>query len=189
MLRYLFIGLMLYLPWSSTYAHTVYRNFWHPLLNGQRLDYCFYGHKACGSAVANGYCQSMGYEKAIKSIIDYNIGLTHYLNTRLQCNGWTCDGFKLIRCQSNAKHPPKSYAYRTRLYVFPRLNRYRVDWCYMNNKQCGKKAAHSFCRRMGYMKAEDYKIQAHVPATRALGNQKLCFGKTCNAFSYITCFR
>ncbi len=39
------------------------------------------------------------------------------------------------------------------------------------------------------MNAELYKKQENVQATKAIGNQKLCFGDQCRGFSSITCYR
>ncbi|MDA9272201.1 hypothetical protein N9Q05_02340 [bacterium] len=190
--KWLFVMILL---WTTavnavTQQQNYYRNFWSPLYRGERLDYCMQGAQSCGSCVANRYCRIMGYEKASAQTIDYNVGLTHYLLTHAQCKGWTCNGFKLIRCAAKLTHnPPKAYFYRSEEFAFPRYAHYRVDWCYENGRGCGQRSANSFCRRMGYMKAKQYKKQTHVMATRALGNQRLCFGDTCNAFSQITCYR
>jgi hypothetical protein len=167
-----------------------YRNFWNPTYNGQRLNYCTLDSKACGLAVANKYCKLMGYEKANEAIIDYNVGLTNYILTRAQCKGWNCNSFTLITCTGNfSQYPPKVSSYRSQRFVFPRVDHYRIDWCYENSRGCGQRAAYSFCRRMGYMNAQYFKKQEHVMATKALGNGKLCFGDDCSGFSSITCYR
>ena len=117
-------------------------------------------------------------------------GMTHYLGTSIRCTGWTCSGFKLIRCVAKTTHqPPKAYHYRSRSFVFPRFNHYRVDWCYKAGQGCGQRAAYSFCRRMGYAKVSVYNKEEHVLATRAIGDQKLCFGSLCTGFGNITCYR
>ena len=167
-----------------------FRDFLSPTYHIERLNYCMLDGKECGLSVADQFCKIMGYEEAVKAIIDNNVGLTNYLLTRAQCKGWRCNGFKIITCKKRFSHQPaKYYQYRSERFVFPRIDHYRVDWCYDNGKECGHRAAHSFCRKMGYMRARDYKIQEHVPATKALGDQKLCFGKLCNGFSDITCYR
>ncbi|WP_035918161.1 hypothetical protein [Legionella fairfieldensis] len=167
-----------------------YRNFWLPVYHGLRLDYCTLDGKNCGISVASGYCQMMGYERADYQLIDYNVGLTHFLSTKSRCKGWRCNGFKTIRCLAKLRHdPPESYHYRLRRFVYPRYQRYRIAWCYDGQHDCGQRAAFSFCRRMGYLRTNSYQIQKNVAATKAIGNQRLCFGKGCNAFSYITCYR
>ncbi len=167
-----------------------FRNFWNPTYRGQRLNYCSFDGQKCGIPVAREYCQLLGYKDSDKAIIDYNLGITHYLKTRARCRGWECNGFMLIRCVGELSHkPPHSYYYRSQRFVFPRFNHYPVDWCYEDKKGCGQRAAFSFCRRMGYMKAKSFEKRTAVPSTKALGNQKLCFGKQCNGFKYISCFR
>ncbi|MFC3909646.1 hypothetical protein ACFORL_11250 [Legionella dresdenensis] len=167
-----------------------YRSFWQPEFNSERLDYCTLDKKECGLAVANKYCRIMGYDRADQQLIANNVGLTTYLGTDKGCQGWRCNGFKTIRCVSKMSHkPPKPYHYRYRRFVFPRFNNYRVDWCYDGKTGCGKRAAYSFCRQSGYLDVKDYSVERGVNATKAIGNQKLCFGKECNGFSKIDCFR
>lgn len=183
---------------AATVEKNFYRNLWNPTYHIQRLSYCSYDGKECGLKVASRYCKLMGYQKAVKEIQDYNVGVTNYLLSpkerikvsRIQCTGWKCNGFKLIRCVGKFSHkPPRSYYYRSRRFVFPRFDHYRVDWCYENGKGCGHRAAHSFCRRQGYIRTQAYKIQKNVASTKALGNQKLCFGKQCSGFTEISCYR
>ena len=167
-----------------------YRNFWNPTFNIQRLSYCSLDGKECGQSVANRYCHLMGYEVASDAIIDYNVGVTHYLLTHARCKGWRCNGFMLITCKNKFHHQPvKDYYYREQRFVFPRYAHYRVDWCYKNGAQCSGRAAYSFCRRMGYGQVKQFKKEAHVAATKALGNQRLCFGEACEGFSEIICGR
>lgn len=168
-----------------------YRNFWLPTYHGIRLNYCSLDKQECGKPVATRYCRLMGYAYANQQIIDHNVGLTNFISTtQVQCKGWRCNGFKTIRCVAKLTHnPPKPYHYRFRQFVYPRFELYRVAWCYDGQRGCGKRAAFSFCRRMGYLQARRYTLQKKVAATQAIGNQKLCFGNECNAFGSITCYR
>lgn len=171
-------------------ANNFYRNFWLPTYHGLRLNYCSHDRKSCGLSIANRYCQMMGYEQADQQLIDYNVGLTQFISSSTTCKGWRCNGFKTIRCVANLTHkPPKSYHYRLRKFAYPRYDLYRVAWCYDGQRGCGHRAAFSFCRRMGYLQARHYPIEKSVAATKAIANQKLCFGKKCNAFEYIICYR
>lgn len=174
----------------SASSPVFHRSFLQPMYHGQRLNYCMLDGK-CGLPVASRYCQIMGYQRADHQIIANNVGLSNYLGLRpVRCVGWQCNGFKTIRCRGLITHkPPKTYHYRLRRYVFPRFNNYRVDWCYDGKNGCGRKAAYSFCRRLGYMSVKSYKIEKNITATQAIGNQKLCFGKECKAFGEINCYR
>ncbi|WP_133130801.1 hypothetical protein [Legionella yabuuchiae] len=167
-----------------------YRNFWNPKYHAELLDYCSFDKTQCGIEIANRYCQMMGYKKATQEIIANNVGLTHFLGAKGGCKGWECDGFKLIRCEGTlSDDPPKLYSYRYRRFVYPRFDHYRIDWCYETDTKCGRRAAYSYCRRLGYLDVKEFKKEAHVAATKALGNQKLCFGQHCSGFKYITCYR
>ncbi|KTD29424.1 hypothetical protein [Legionella maceachernii] len=179
---------------SNTYAanrsNYFYRNFWLPTYHGERLNYCTVDSKHCGLPVASRYCQMMGYLRADQQVIDYNVGLTNFISSSMRCKGWRCNGFKTIRCVADLTPiPPKPYHYRFRRFVYPRFEQFRVAWCYDGQRNCGRRAAFSFCRRMGYLRASRYALQQNIAATKAIGNQKLCFGHQCNAFAYITCYR
>lgn len=171
-------------------SEVFHRSFWQPIFHGERLNYCTMDGK-CGLAVATRYCQMMGYQRADQQIIANNVGLSNYLGfPPVRCVGWRCNGFKTIRCLSViSSKPAKSYHYRMKRFVYPRYNNYRVDWCYDGVHGCGRKAAYSFCRRLGYMTVRTFKQEQHIAATQAIGNQKLCFGIQCNAFSEINCYR
>lgn len=166
------------------------RDLWYPTYLVKRLNYCTLDGKECGRSLATRYCKLLGYERASQEIIDHNVGLTSYFLTHAQCKGWRCDGFKLITCAGDFSHKlEKDYYYRFKRFVFPRFDHYRVAWCYKNGHGCGQQVAYSYCRRLGYRRSQGYKKQIEVPATKALGDQELCFGKTCNGFREITCYR
>ncbi|STY29718.1 Uncharacterised protein [Legionella wadsworthii] len=167
-----------------------FRSFWHPTYLGERLDYCTVDGKECGKAVADRYCQMLGYHYSSDNEIAYNIGLSHFISTSQSCKGWRCNGFITIVCATDLSHaPPKPYHYREKLFANPRFNDYRVDWCYEQNRGCGLQAANSFCSRMGFMQAKYFVKETQVSATKAIGSQELCFGNLCNGFQAIVCFR
>jgi hypothetical protein len=170
--------------------HKFYRNFWSPTYHMERLSYCRLDGKQCGMSVSNDYCRMMGYQQCKEQLIDYNVAVTHYLYSPAKCVGWGCHGFMLITCEGKFKpNEFQNYYYRSQRFFYPRFGHYRVDWCYKNGQECGARPANSFCRRMGYRKAEHYKKQENVSATKAIGNHRLCFGPSCNGFDSITCFR
>lgn len=191
-LMVLLFSVLMFSQVNSSTPDNYTRTFWNPLFHGQRLDYCSQWGKNCGMPVAHQYCKMMGYKRANQQVIDYNVGLTKYLlmPKSKPCKGFGCNGFMLIRCVGVQPHKPVSpIYYRSQVFVYPRYNHSRIDWCFKDGKGCGKRAAYSFCRRMGYAREEAYKMQAHVSETRALGNHKLCLGLTCKSFSEITCYR
>lgn len=175
---------------SASASQTIYRDFWHPRYQKMRLAYCNLDQTLCGDALATEYCKRMGYAKMEVANIAYNVGLTHFIDSKAYCHGYPCDGFQLIRCSRSLSHhaiPP--YYYRWRHFPVPRLNGYRVDWCYDGTDGCGKRAAYSFCRRMGYEAVKQYAEEKNIGATRALANQKICFGQQCQGFANIDCYR
>lgn len=175
---------------AGSIQNKAFRNFWHPTYLGERLDYCSADGKECGKDIANRYCQMLGYDYSSQYKMAHNVGLTHYLGTRVKCKGWRCNGFMTIGCATSLTHkPPRPYHYREKKYAKPRFNDYRVDWCYDRDQGCGQRAANSFCSRMGYMQAKHFSKEALVSATKTIGSQELCFGNQCNAFNNIICSR
>lgn len=171
-------------------SETYVREFWAPRMHGKRLSYCLSNHTLCGKPVADRYCRLLGYDQAQRISIDYNVGVARYLDVDVLCEGWECNGFKLLSCGAKTLHqPPRIYHYRQQIFALPRYRHYRLDWCYENGQGCGIRAADSFCRRMGFSKAVHFHQDRDIEATRALGNQRLCFGRHCSSFSSITCYR
>lgn len=192
-MKHVWIGLLMSLPFISCNAATTNsesRAFWHPQYRGLHLAYCSYDKQQCGKSIADKYCQQMGYERSDRSVIANNIGLSNYLNTRLRCKGWECNGFALIDCYKKISHKPAAeYYYTKKRFHYPRFRGYRVDWCYDDGKQCGSKVAQSFCKRLGYMRSNQYRREKSVYASKTLGDRKLCFGSQCNGFEFIDCSR
>jgi hypothetical protein len=175
---------------ASNHHNKAYRNFWHPTFLSKRLAYCTVDGAYCGKAVADRYCQILGYDYSSQNVIAHNVGLTHYLDSRARCKGWSCNGFVMIGCAVGISHiPPKPYHYSEKRFADPRYHGYRVDWCYEANRGCGLRAANSFCSRIGYMQAKHFVMESQVSATRTIGSQQLCFGTLCNAFKEIICYR
>lgn len=175
---------------ASSHANQAYRSFWHPMFLGERLAYCTLDGNECGQKVANRYCKMLGYDNSRQSIIAYNVGLTHFIESRAQCTGWRCNGFSVINCTKNLSHKPlEAYYYTEKRFAYPRYNEYRIDWCYAKEKGCGQRAANSFCSRMGYAKAKHFVKETHVAATKTIGSQELCFGKACSAYKLVICAR
>lgn len=182
---------LLFSSFQISAAHNkTYRDFWHPTFLGERVDYCFLDGKECGKPVADRYCQMLGYDYASQNVIAYNVGLTHYFGSKALCKGWHCNGFMTIGCATGIVHkPPQPYHYREKLFVRPRFNEYRVDWCYERARGCGAKAANSFCSRLGFMQAKRFTKEKNIGATKAIGSQELCFGEQCLGFDKIICSR
>lgn len=167
-----------------------FRSFWHPMYHNQRLNYCTLKTNECGKKVADAYCQLMGYQAATKNLIAYHLNSTQFIDSPTTCKKETCHGFELINCAMSLSHkPPKPYHYTQKRFVYPRINHYRIDWCYEKNKACGAPVAHSFCQQIGYMRADSFKKESQIGLTQTLGSQELCFGNQCNGFLSIVCSR
>lgn len=186
------IILSLLLPLSSYSANNAeyYRIFWNPTVRGQLLNYCEVNKSICGKAVADRYCREMGYARSNQFVKAYNVGLTHFIEASIRCKGWECNSFKHIRCVEFIDNtPPKQWHYRFNHFVYPRVDNYRLNWCYEGEQGCGRKAAFAFCRHQGFMDVKYFKLQSHVAATKSIGNQQLCFNNNCKGFAVIDCKR
>ena len=171
-------------------ARTYFREFLHPSYYGHQLSWCNEPGKICGKAVADNYCQMMGYLRADRFRIAYDVGLTRYMGTNRLCGHYSCDGFQSISClQRHDRNPPAPYHYRRYTFNYPRYDHHRIAWCYSDKGQCGRVAAHSYCRQVGYAKAIDYKKAIVSGITQRLGSKQLCIGSKCSAFKQITCYR
>lgn len=190
-LIFIFMSILCVVNSYAAHAHDhFYRAYWYPMYHGERLAYCSRDEASCGLAIANAYCQDMGYDRVKEQRVAHNVGKTHFWAREGECIGWKCDGFLFIGCEGKfSPTPSKPYAYRMKEFVYPRFENTRVDWCFNQEKSCGQRAAYSFCRRMGYSKVKSFKQEINVPATRTLGDQVLCFGKKCQGFEKITCKR
>lgn len=176
---------------QASTGQLAHRDFWRPIYNVQRLDYCLADGKTCGMPVANRFCKLMGFERADQELIEYNVGRSNFLQKiNLDCRGCKCNGFKVIRCVNAIRHKSVPlYYYRERKFILPHSHHCLIDWCLSKNKQCGKPVADSFCKRHGYIRAKSYKKKSHVPSTRTLGSEELCQGLECNGIEELTCYR
>lgn len=192
---YCTLGLLLLLGQSFAESNNnlqkiTYRSFWQPVYLGARLNYCDSTNQICGSKLADKYCKLMGYDKVLNNEIAYNLGYTHALPHKTHCNNLSCNGFKYINCmRSLVKSRPASYYYRQKLFVSPRWQHHRIDWCYTQRSGCGLKAANSFCKRVGFMKAKSFIKEQPLSCTKHIGSDQLCLGSTCSGFKTIVCYR
>ena len=79
-----------------------------------------------------------------------------------------------------------------RQYVKPKIDGYRLDWCYKWGIQCGEAAADRFCISKGYDESFNFSIApdiGDVTPTKILGTGQVCEDVTCDGFAKITCTR
>lgn len=73
------------------------------------------------------------------------------------------------------------------VYEKPKIEYYRVDWCFKWNEQCGPPAAAAFCKSHGHSRAVDFAVDHDIGLTRVLSNQQVCRAPHCDGFKYIVC--
>ena len=167
----------------------MYKNFWNPKIRNLPLAACFLTKPGCGMAVADEYCKYLNYEKARSFKIAPNVGLTHFFDQTAKCQGWGCDSLSLIECEKKFPKTHELYKYKYIKFEYPRYEHHRIDWCFEKHKDCGKKVAYSFCRRMGYITTVGFSKEAPLANTRYLANGGLCYGENCAGFKSISCKR
>lgn len=189
---FLFLALMAsdVFAYSTGMQARVYRMFWNPMREGERLDYCNEDKSCCGKPIADSYCKQLRYHHAKRFKFEPNLGLTTYLSGENRCKGWKCSGFAWIECAGQRTYvkPPLS-DYSDKLFAKPRWKQYPLAWCHDGKKGCGKQAAYAFCRYQGYLHVKDFKKTRHIYATKQIGGGYLCFGQDCEGFKYIICER
>lgn len=62
----------------------------------------------------------------------------------------------------------------------------RLDNCYSWGRECGQRAADTYCRVQGYERAVRFTTE-HVRPTRIAVDGRVCDGSFCVAFATITC--
>ncbi|MBA2653614.1 MAG: hypothetical protein H0U71_00915 [Gammaproteobacteria bacterium] len=76
----------------------------------------------------------------------------------------------------------------TKIYRKPKMGNLRVDCCLKLNKECGKPAADSFCRSMGFKQSVNCKIDSNrCTPTFIIGTQTICSQPFCKGFDEVEC--
>jgi hypothetical protein len=156
-------------------------DFANPKQGGNRLDYCFSWQKGCGQQAADAWCVSKGFENASDFSKAKGIGAdtpTRTIGDNSVCDKAGCDGFKSISCYKQANDS---------IFVAPKVEGVRVDWCLNWAKDCGKPAADAFCQSKGHVAAFKFSKAVGVGPTRVLGTGQMCDDKTCDGFTSLSC--
>jgi len=112
-------------------------------------------------------------------------------------DGWWNDAnvnekYGAVVCKGKTtKHAKQSKAAAgTKIFYYPTINGYRLDWCYSWATNCGKGAADAFCRKMGFSYAEAWEIDPdiglHSP-TYVISTGQICNQSFCDGFKWIKC--
>ena len=97
-------------------------------------------------------------------------------------------------CISGVKKAIKSRntnSYRKgNLFIRPKIDGYRLDWCREWAIDCGKGAADAFCKRFGYTGAKSWEIDSDIGLTiptKIITSGKICNQDFCDGFKFIKC--
>ncbi len=176
---------------QAAYANRYFRTFWAPTFQGEPLNFCTDRYRACGKKPAELFCQKMGYDHVARYLKASDVGFARDIQSNLICHHALCDSYKMIKCMAGKIENNNYYTYyaKKRKFYKPRYHGYRVAWCYSQGRGCGRKAAYSFCRRLGYMGASRYQRDLAIGISQAIGTEERCFGGHCKGFKYIICRR
>lgn len=84
---------------STSVSKAAARAFFGPTLDGQRIAFCLQSDEECGKPVADAWCQSQGFDKALLFERDLTAALhVLHMDTGLSCSGEVCTGFRQIKC-------------------------------------------------------------------------------------------
>ena len=76
------------------------------------------------------------------------------------------------------------------LFVKPKINGYRLDWCREWARDCGKGAADAFCKLYGYPEASSWEMDPDIGLripTKIITSGKICNEGFCDGFKFIKC--
>ena len=79
---------------------------------------------------------------------------------------------------------------REKIFYYPKIKGYRLDWCRIWGRDCGKGAADAFCRLKGYTEAKSWEIDPDIglrSPTYVIDSGQICNQSFCDGFKYITC--
>lgn len=162
-------------------AHADEKAFKNPLNGKNRLDYCYSWQTGCGQEAADAFCAGKGFQSATGFKIAKGAGLftpTRTIGDGSVCDGATCDSFATITCYKPGAGD---------VYIEPKVQGVRVDWCFAWQKGCGQKAADAFCQSKGYAAAAKFFKAESVGPTRVLSTGQLCDDTKCDGFSSLQC--
>lgn len=87
--------------------HDKFSTFLWPQFNGMRLDWCYSRGTQCGKPAADAFCKMKGRPNAVEFEFEPDVGPTRIIGTGQVCNHKSCDGFKVIVCESTKTEPVK----------------------------------------------------------------------------------
>ena len=157
------------------------KDFAKPKLGNNRLDWCLTWQQGCGQEAADAFCVSKGFQSASKFTNAPGIGAntpTRTIGDNSVCDSAGCDGFGAITCYKQAADT---------IYVKPKVDGVRIDWCLNWAKDCGKPAADAFCQSHGFASAFKFSKAPAVGPTRVIGTGQLCDDPTCDSFTSLSC--
>ena len=80
---------------------------------------------------------------------------------------------------------------RSRTFVDPIFEGYRLDWCLLPGENCGEAAAVEWCHHKGYPELVSFERDINVGGkgidTKVSGTGYICSGDGCDSFTSITC--
>ncbi len=153
-----------------------------PKYRGLGLDWCRIFEGKCGAPAAHAYCRSKGHQKASNFVKWNHPGfktMTIGQNSICDPQHHRCDSFKSITCVEKYK-----------VFLNPRHNNYRLDWCKTFSDACGRPAAYAFCKAKGYKKLVSFQKERNITGeTMTIGDNSICNSNyhRCDTFSSIKC--
>jgi hypothetical protein len=87
---------------TASMGHATVRNYFHPELNGTRLDSCLAGQNNCGKPAADAFCVAQGFSAALIFQRESAVSTRQAVSDSI-CEGASCMSFRQIKCISPSK--------------------------------------------------------------------------------------
>jgi hypothetical protein len=151
-----------------------------------RVDWCLNWGNNCGKPAAEAFCQARGFRQALSFQSQRMGGPTWVAGDRKICLHPVCTALVNVTCEGEAD--ARSFA-MVQDFPDPTINHVPIATCLAHAHECGKPAADSFCRAVGFLRATHFQESAPSGPIVHFGDATNCSGEHCRALKNVICSR
>lgn len=155
-----------------------------PSFNGFPVDRCLYRGRSCGKPTADAFCKKQGYSYAEGYSIANTRNSWHLQENRSCTNN--CQAIVSVQCKAYPNQDGGGQGQAV-LYEKPEYRGTPVDECLRQGRDCGSKAAESYCRSKGHPGLISYGSVNSNSRTWLLKDNRYCSGNDCRELRNIRC--
>jgi hypothetical protein len=151
-----------------------------------RVDWCLNWATNCGKPAADAFCDARGFKQAVSFQSEITGGPTWVAGDRKICLHPACGALAAVACEGEADR--KSF---TLVDEFPTLtiNHVPIATCLQPSRECGKPAADSVCRAIGFTRATHFSEAPGGGPIVHFGDGTPCTGEKCRVLAGVICSR